>query len=157
MFAMMRIGTALMENGGNEMSGGSLNYFYSYLEEHVGDFEDKELDELVKDLAKLFHEREWYLSSDTCKGAWVESRDAFKAKWFKEGARQERIEKYLKEIREEVLDSFGLSHAYCKNCRHWTEEDEESSEYGTCDYEEHCLMHRSESCEKFSAVEGSAD
>jgi len=35
------------------MSGGSLNYFYSQLEDHVGDFDDRELDDLVKDLAKL--------------------------------------------------------------------------------------------------------
>ena len=38
------------------MSGGSLNYFYGQLEEHIGDFGDKELDELVKDLAELFHD-----------------------------------------------------------------------------------------------------
>ena len=36
------------------MSGGSLNYFCYQLEEHIGDFGDKELDELVKDLAELF-------------------------------------------------------------------------------------------------------
>ena len=50
------------------MSGGSLNYFYSYLEEHVGDLGDKELDNLVLDLAKLFHDREWELSGDIGKG-----------------------------------------------------------------------------------------
>ena len=37
------------------MSGGSLDYFSCQLEDHVGDFGDKELDELVKDLAALFH------------------------------------------------------------------------------------------------------
>ena len=52
------------------MSGGSLNYFYSDLEEHEKDFGDKELNELVHDLAQLFHDREWYLSADTCEGAW---------------------------------------------------------------------------------------
>ena len=31
------------------MSGGSLDYFYNTLQEHVGDFRDKELDHLVKD------------------------------------------------------------------------------------------------------------
>lgn len=44
------------------MSGGSLDYFYCQLEEHVGDFGDKELDELVNDLAELFHDREWILA-----------------------------------------------------------------------------------------------
>ena len=76
------------------MSGGSLGYFYNDLESHIGDFGDKELDELVKDLAKLFHDREWYLSSDTGEGAWNESRDRFKEKWFTAYGRQERIEKY---------------------------------------------------------------
>ena len=32
------------------MSGGSLNYFFTMLQEHTEDFKDKELDELVKDL-----------------------------------------------------------------------------------------------------------
>ena len=76
------------------MSGGSLDYFYNRLEEHVGDFNDKELDELVEDLAKLFHDREWYLSCDYGQGQWNESRDKFKEKWFSEGAREERINKY---------------------------------------------------------------
>lgn len=51
------------------MSGGSLNYFYSQVEDHVGDFGDRELDDLVKDLAQLFHDREWFLSSDTNEGS----------------------------------------------------------------------------------------
>ena len=91
------------------MSGGSLGYFYNTLEEHIGDFQDKELDDLVKDLTKLFHDREWYLSSDTGKERWVESMTAFKNKWFKEGARKDRIEAYLNDIKKEVLESFGLS------------------------------------------------
>ena len=80
------------------MSGGSLNYFYCQLQDHVGDFGDKELDELVKDLAELFHDREWYLSADYGEGSWNEARDAFKAKWFTDHGRQERIEKYLSDI-----------------------------------------------------------
>ena len=40
------------------MSGGSLNYFYIELEEHAGDLGDKELNNLVMDLARLFHDRE---------------------------------------------------------------------------------------------------
>lgn len=131
------------------MSGGSLNYFYSDLESHIGDFDDPELDDLVRDMAKLFHDREWYLSSDTNEGAWRDARDAFKQKWFKDGARQERIEKYLSDIRREVLDSFGLSKEYCRFCSNWTREND-GSEYGTCDYEKHCLMHQGERCEHFA-------
>lgn len=131
------------------MSGGSLDYFYNDLESHVGDLGDKELDDLVKDLAKLFHDREWFLSSDTCEGSWVEARDAFKEKWFSKHGRQERIEKYLDEFRHEVLGTFGMEDQYCKNCDHWTKEDEKDSPYGWCDLIKGCMMHRSETCEKF--------
>ena len=130
------------------MSGGSLNYFYTDLKEHVGDFEDKELDELVKDLAELFHAREWYLSADTCKGDWVEARDAFKAKWFTEHGRQERIELYLTEISDEVREAFGISNKRCEKCKHWKEK-EGSVYYGKCEFEKTCLMHRSESCRRW--------
>ncbi len=131
------------------MSGGSLQYFYSDLDSHVGDFGDRELDELVKDLANLFHDREWFLSSDTGEGAWVEARDAFKKKWFGKHSRDERIEKYLAEIRKEVLDSFGISNAYCLNCKNWTPENKKDSPYGTCSLIKSCLMHRHETCEHF--------
>lgn len=132
------------------MSGGSLSYFYSDMESHVGDLGDKELDELVKDLAKLFHDREWFLSCDTCEGSWNEARDAFKKKWFAEGARKERIEKYLSEIRDEVMKSLGLSDKYCVNCKNWTpEKGEADAKYGDCSQTKRCMMHRRESCEKF--------
>ena len=91
------------------MSGGSLNYFYCELEDHVGDFGDKELDDLVRDLAKLFHDREWYLSSDTGKESWNRSRDEFKKKWFTAHGRQERIEKYISEINYEIREMFGMN------------------------------------------------
>lgn len=131
------------------MSGGSLNYFYGLLEEHVGNFGDKELDELVKDLAELFHDREWYLSDDTGVGDWNEARDEFKTKWFTEHGRQERIEKYLAELGEEVRQSFGISVRYCKNCKNWTMQESYHGRYGRCPYHEHCVMHRSESCDKW--------
>lgn len=134
------------------MSGGSLNYFYSSMEEHIGDFGDKELDDPVKDLAQLFHDREWYLSSDTNEGSWRESRDAFKRKWFADGARKERVETYLASVRDEVMDSLGLSEKYCVRCKHWTKEHDKrypDSPYGWCDLTRGCLMHRSEKCERF--------
>ena len=131
------------------MSGGSLDYFYSTLEGHAGDFRDRELDDLVKDLAELFYAREWFMSGDTNEGKWREARDAFKKKWFTEAGRQERIDAYLEALREEVLDGLGLSKAYCRDCRHWTAEDDKVSGYGVCDLIQGCLMHRSEKCEKF--------
>lgn len=137
------------------MSGGRLDYFYCQLQEHVGDFGDKELDELVKDLAELFHDREWYLSSDTGVGDWNEARDEFKAKWFTKHGREERIEKYLSEIGDEVRKSFGMNHNYCQFCKAWKQE-KDGSPYGRCKYNEHCLMHRSESCDRFDVKEKQA-
>lgn len=131
------------------MSGGSLDYFCYKLQEHIGDFGDKELDELVKDLADLFHDREWYLSGDIGEGSWNEARDAFKSKWFTEHGRTDRIEAYLAELSEEVRKSFGISDRYCKNCKHWTAVDGRGQWYGRCAFETHCLRHRSESCEKW--------
>ena len=130
------------------MSGGSLDYFYGMLEDHVGDFGDKELDELVKDMAQLFHDREWYLSGDTCEGSWNEARDLFKKKWFYPLGRRERIERYLDSLKEEMLKSFGLSDKYCINCGDWTPEGGTSS-YGDCRLKNGCLMHRYESCGEF--------
>ena len=137
------------------MSGGSLNYFYSQLDSHVGDFNDKELDTLVADLAQLFHDREWYLSGDTGIGDWRESRDSFKKKWFTAHGRQKRIEQYLREFCDEIRESFGINETYCKNCKHWTPKGG-ASRYGKCNYEKTCLMHRSEYCEKYEG-KGSYD
>ena len=136
------------------MSGGSLSYFYCMLQEHVGDFGDKELDELVRDLAELFHDREWYLSSDTGVGDWNEARDEFKAKWFSEHGRQERIEKYLAELGEEVRRPFGIGARYCKTCKHWTMLENYHGRYGDCQYSGTRVMHRSESCDKWEADNG---
>lgn len=133
------------------MSGGSLNYFYADLSDHVGDFDDKELDELVSDLSELFHDREWYLSADTGVGSWNEARDAFKEKWFTKHGRQKRIEKYLADVAEEVRKSLGISKSYCKNCKYWKVEEGYDDQYGTCKFETGCLCHRSESCDRFES------
>lgn len=131
------------------MSGGSLDYFYSELDCHVGDFKDKELDDLVKDLAELFHDREWYLSGDTGAGDWNEARDNFKKKWFSDHGRQERIEQYLSEIADEVRQMFGISDKYCMNCAHWKNSDQHGGVYGDCEENPRLLWHRRECCEKF--------
>lgn len=137
------------------MSGGSLGYFYSTLELHSDDFNDKELNELVTDLAELFHDREWFLSGDTCEGNWNESRDAFKAKWFTEHGRQERIEKYLAAFEDDIRKTFGMSRRFCKFCKHWhgREKPIYDGEYGDCDFRKGCLAHRSECCERWEETE----
>ena len=133
------------------MSGGSLDYFSCQLEDHVGDFGDRELDELVKDLSVLFHDREWYLSGDTGSGDWNEARDNFKAKWCTQHGRNDRIESYLDQIGREIRESLGVTHNYCQFCAHWKPEksDKGESRYGWCEYQKHCLTHRSETCEEF--------
>ena len=132
------------------MSGGSLDYFFYRLEDHVGDFGDKELDELVKDLAELFHDREWYLSGDYGIGDWNEARDAFKKKWFTQHGRQERIENYLSDLASEVRESFGMVKERCQTCKHWKKR---SDHYGDCEYIKGHRMHRSESCEKYEETQ----
>ena len=135
------------------MSGGSLNYFYSYLEDHIGDFDDKELDDLVKDLSELFYEREWFVSGDTCEGEWREARDEFKKKWFGKGSRAKRIEKYLDEIKSDVMAQFCEDGRKCMNCKHWKRR-ENSERYGDCEFNKGCSQHRSEVCDKW---EGDAE
>lgn len=128
------------------MSGGSLNYFYCQLEDHIGDFNDKELDELVKDLAQLFHDKEWCLSGDTGEGEWNEARDNFKKKWFTNIGRQQRVEQAFDEAKKELLQSFGLENHYCKDCKHWTKED---NTYGRCKFAKGYSNHRCDTCEKW--------
>ena len=130
------------------MSGGSLNYFYIELEEHAGDLDDKELNNLVMDLAQLFHDREWSLSGDTGEGDWVEAKLTFKRKWFTPQGQQNRIEQYLREFTDEIRETFLLKAEYCQRCKHWTPEND-SRKYGRCKYEKGCVMHRFESCEKY--------
>lgn len=130
------------------MSGGRLDYFYTSLREHVGDFGDKELDDLVKDLAELFRDREWFLSGDTCEGTWREARDEFKHKWFSEIGRQNRIEQYLKEIHDEVIDMFGMETNLCINCKHWRKSPGIDTKYGSCDLNTTYMMHRNDKCDK---------
>lgn len=131
------------------MSGGSLDYFYCILQEHDKDFDDIELNDLVKDLADLFHDREWYLSADTSEGQWNESRDNFKKKWFTESGRKERIEKYLEDFSEEIRRSFGISNKYCCNCDNWYNNEIHDNEYGDCKVRKGCLWHKKEYCDKF--------
>ena len=133
------------------MSGGSLNYFYTMLNEHAGDFGDKELDELVSDLAELFHDREWYLSGDTGNGTWTEQKIKFKEKWFTHQGRQERIEQYLKEFTDEIRETFGIKTEYCMTCKHWTVKGDTC--YGSCDHETRCLMHRYDHCKGYEVKE----
>lgn len=138
------------------MSGGSLDYFYCQLREHVGDFGDRELDELVDDLADLFHDREWYLSADYGKGDWNEARDKFKQKWFTDVGRQERVERAFDKAKAELLESFGFETKYCKDCEHWTAGDK-GSDLGECEFHTECLMHKCENCDRWKKKNDKTD
>lgn len=136
------------------MSGGSLDYFCDKLEAHAQDLGDKELNELVTDLSKLFHDREWYLSGDAGEGTWNEARDAFKRKWFGPGAREERIEKYLAEFEDEIRKTFGISRRYCWACKFWRVKNTPTStgKYGTCEFATGHLTHQCDCCERWEGA-----
>lgn len=80
------------------MSGGAMNYAYTQIEyECVGQMGDHELDDLMADVAKLVHDREWNLSGDTCDETYAQSVREFKQKWF-ETPRKDRLRSYIVEI-----------------------------------------------------------
>lgn len=131
------------------MSGGSMNYIFVQIEEYADMLEDKELIELAKDMATLFHDAEWYHSSDTCLGTYRESVKTFKDKWFKD-SRQERmrgyIDKALEKTRADLYATIGVP-LMCRDCKHSTPCDNKA--YVMCDKHPGCLWHNMDSCEDF--------
>ena len=63
------------------MSGGSLDYICFSLLEVSGKTGDKQVDELIKDMANLLHDLEWCLSDDIGKEDYLETLKKFKNKW----------------------------------------------------------------------------
>jgi hypothetical protein len=93
------------------MSGGSHNYIcYQIEEELVGTMHDKELDDLMKDIAELAHDVEWYDSSDIGETEYKESVKKFKNKWFKSN-REERLKGYInkaiEDLKTELINLIG--------------------------------------------------
>lgn len=77
------------------MSGGSFDYKYSILEDYyVGNMEDEELNDLVKDLVNVLYELEWWTSGDTSEEKYRTTVKNFKNKWFKQN-RDERLKSYI--------------------------------------------------------------
>ena len=64
------------------MSGGSFDYGYVNLEEYFGQMEDAQLNEMLRDLQKVLHDVEWYVSCDICEETYRETVTKFKKKWF---------------------------------------------------------------------------
>lgn len=130
------------------MSGGSLNYFYSNLEEYEDVLGDRELNDLVKDLVKVFHDREWYDSGDISKGEYNETVKKFKEKWFTESGKDIRYRTYIDEAVEELRRDLNVDRHYCCECEHWTPK---SDLYGKCEFKDSCLTHQYEDvCKRFA-------
>lgn len=93
------------------MSGGSMGYIYYQVEGEADRMGDRELIELVKDVAKLLHDREWYISGDYGDDAWNKSAREFKEKWFK-SSREERLKEMIESIfedaRKECMELIGV-------------------------------------------------
>jgi hypothetical protein len=75
---------------------------------------DAELDELMKDIADLLHDCEWWHSSDICEETYRESVAKFKSKWFGKSAnRSQRLEKLIDDridqVRKECRQLIGFA------------------------------------------------
>ena len=93
------------------MSGGSHNYIFGRIEDElVGQMHDRELDDLMQDVANLAHDLEWADSGDTSTEDYRESVRAFKEKWF-ESSREERLLGYIdsavNRLRTELREMIG--------------------------------------------------
>ena len=64
------------------MSGGAFNYCYSSVADAARYAHDPEIRALLKDLADLLYEEEWYHSGDTGKEDYENALRDFKKKWF---------------------------------------------------------------------------
>ena len=91
------------------MSGGSLNYIYHKLNNAADYIDDAEICDLLKDLAEVLHDYEWYDSGDYSRSTYEETLAAFKEKWFK-SSREDRlkvyIKDYLKNLEEKIDELF---------------------------------------------------
>lgn len=94
------------------MSGGAWNYDYYKLESlsnsFKNDLKEYEISDLLKDLADLAHDTEWYLSGDYDESDYRKAADKFKTKWFK-GDRDARLKDYIdKQLKEMKKDLYNL-------------------------------------------------
>ena len=83
------------------MSGGSMDYLYYRIEEEADKMGDRELIALMKDVATLMHDREWYLSGDIRVETWEKSTATFKKKWFGT-SRASRLKGFIEEVFEDA-------------------------------------------------------
>lgn len=92
------------------MSGGHFDYLYWKVEEtYVGQMEDFELDEMMKDLCELLHDLEWWQSGDYSEETYRKTVKNFKEKWF--GKTEEKriarlVDKATKDFEKLLKDTF---------------------------------------------------
>ena len=95
------------------MSGGSYNYIYSRLLCECADsMYDAEMNEMIKDLAEVLHDLEWWQSSDISEKEYRKTLVEFKAKWFT-GSKEERLKGYIDEqiriVRKQLYSMIGMT------------------------------------------------
>ena len=76
------------------MSGGSMNYICFKIEDAAKDVPDREIRDLMNDLAELMKSLEWWTSGDTNRDYYDKNLQKFKKKWFKD-SRNIRLKKYI--------------------------------------------------------------
>ena len=90
------------------MSGGSMNYVCYTIEEQARCLEDRELIDIAKDMAKLFHDAEWWHSSDIDEKDYRETVKWFKDKWLRNGSVDERLLGYIDQIFDDAKQECKL-------------------------------------------------
>ena len=90
------------------MSGGSMNYACYTIEEQARYLEDRELIDIAKDMAKLFHDAEWWHSSDIDEKDYRETAKWFKDKWLRNGNVDERLRGYIDQIFDDAKQECKL-------------------------------------------------
>ena len=79
------------------MSGGSYNYEYCrFKEQYENAMFDDEMNDLVKDLANVLHDVEWWQSGDISETTYRAALREFKNKWFIQ-QRNNRLKGYIDE------------------------------------------------------------
>ena len=79
------------------MSGGSYDYIYSrLLSQCDGCMYDEEMNDMIRDLAEVLHDLEWWKSGDISEWVYRQTLAKFKEKWF-EKDRCDRLKGYIDE------------------------------------------------------------
>ena len=82
------------------MSGGAYEYKYYVLSEYYeGKMYDTELNGMIKDLANLLYELEWWRSGDTSEKDYRDCVHDFKSKWMHQSEEDVR-DKYIAALQE---------------------------------------------------------